>query len=320
VKFGDTHSIEPEHAAELYLRVLRASAPPRSLLDVRYRVSGRGLARFFVPINATNATRTIVRLGRRTDIYVGVAPRVRRSGGREDIAPTSMLWADCDEPAAVAALRTFQAPASMIVTSGGGENGHRNVHAYWALTRSLSVEELEDANRRLAAALGADPKCAEPARVLRVPGSQSFKRLPPRPVELLQYTNIRYEPQEILRGLPLSPQPSTTGNARRLHNRVGRPDPLLMIEPADYVFALTGCEPGRDGKIRCPFHEDRTPSLHVYPSPERGWTCFGCTTPAGRPLGGDIYTFASLVWGIPARGLDFLTLRARLDRLFGVRR
>jgi RepB DNA-primase from phage plasmid/CHC2 zinc finger len=322
VKPEDTYSTDPERAAELYLRMLRASAPPYSLLDVRYRVRGRDLARFFVPIKATNVASTITRIGRRTDVYVGVAPRVRRSGRREDIAPTSLLWADCDEPTAVAALLAFQHPASMIVTSGGGENGHKNVHAYWALTRPLTAEALEDANRRLAAAIGADPKCADPARVLRVPGSLSFKRLPPRPVELLRYTKARYPPEEILRGLPLSRPPPTRGKARRLHNRRARPDsdPLLMIEPTDYVFALTGCKAGRDGKIRCPFHDDHTPSLHVYPSPERGWTCFGCTNLAGRPLGGDIYTLASLVWRIPASGRDFLTLRARLEHLFGVRR
>ena len=85
-----------------------------------------------------------------------------------------------------------------------------------------------------------------------------------------------------------------------------KPDPLLEIEPARYVRALTGANPQRHGKIHCPFHPDNTPSLHVYHSPERGWTCFGCTRADGRPLGGDIYTLASLLWGIPATGRGFL--------------
>jgi len=93
-----------------------------------------------------------------------------------------------------------------------------------------------------------------------------------------------------------------------------------MIAPARYVKALTGREPTRQGKIRCPFHPDATPSLHVYRSSERGWTCFACTGPDGRPLGGDIYTLASLLWGVPASGREFLELRARLDALFGLRR
>ena len=46
----------------------------------------------------------------------------------------------------------------------------------------------------------------------------------------------------------------------------------------------------RHGKIRCPFHPDGTPSLHVYPTPEQGWFCFGCRR------GGTIYDLAAEVW------------------------
>jgi hypothetical protein len=67
-------------------------------------------------------------------------------------------------------------------------------------------------------------------------------------------------------------------------------------------------------------HADETPSFHAYRSPERGWTCFGCTSQDGRPLGGDIYTLASLLWGIPTGGPQFLELRTGLDTLFGVHR
>jgi DNA primase len=62
----------------------------------------------------------------------------------------------------------------------------------------------------------------------------------------------------------------------------------------------------RDRKINCPFHEDRTPSLHVYPDPGRGWQCYGCKQ------GGDIYAFAAKLWGLDTRGTEFLELRARL--------
>lgn len=41
-----------------------------------------------------------------------------------------------------------------------------------------------------------------------------------------------------------------------------RSDPLLAIAPGVYVEALTGLTAGRDGKVRCPFHQDRSPSLH----------------------------------------------------------
>jgi hypothetical protein len=314
--------------AERYLRMLSAFAPPATLLEIRYRAQGRDLARFFLDAHDPEAASTIVRLGQRTDVYVGCAPRVRKRGTREDIAPTALLWVDCDGPAAVAALLSFQPAASMIVTSGSSKHtntrtdaeGLANAHGYWALTHPLSAEELHDANRRLATALGADTRCADPPRILRVPDTLNFKADPPRPVRLRQYTSTRYQPAEVLANLPPS---LTLHAARRPQTLAGGPDgddPLLAIEPARYVQMLTEREPGRDGKIHCPFHPDRTPSFHVYRTPGRGWTCFGCTTPSGKLLGGDIYTLASLLWDIPTHGPSFLELQSRLDALFAVNR
>ena len=314
--------------AERYLRMLSAFAPPATLLEVRYRVQGRDLARFFLDAHDPDAASTIVRLGRRTDVYVGVAPRVRKGGTREDIAPTALLWVDCDGPAAVAALLAFQPAASMIVTSGSSEHtgirgdvdGLANAHGYWALTHPLSAEDLHDANRRLALALGADPRCADPPRILRVPDTLNFKGDPPRPVRLRQFTSTRHQPAEILTNLPPSRTPQATLPTQTIAGRRDDADPLLAIEPAHYVQVLTKREPGRDNKIRCPFHSDRTPSFHVYSTPGQGWTCFGCTTPSGKLLGGDIYTLASLLWSIPTRGPGFIELQSRLDAQFGINR
>ena len=72
---------------------------------------------------------------------------------------------------------------------------------------------------------------------------------------------------------------------------------------------LTGQTPNRAGKISCPFHEDDTPSLHVYPTPRRGWYCYGC----GR--GGSVYDLAALLCGVTPRGTEFVELRDRLHRL-----
>jgi len=66
---------------------------------------------------------------------------------------------------------------------------------------------------------------------------------------------------------------------------------------------------GRDGKVSCPFHEDRTPSLHVYETPAGGWYCFGC----GR--GTSVYDLAAAIWRLEPRGADFLELRRRLYEL-----
>jgi hypothetical protein len=86
-------------------------------------------------------------------------------------------------------------------------------------------------------------------------------------------------------------------------------DPLLLVPPPVYFERLTGVRVGRSGKLRCFFHHDRSPSLHVYPEAGRGWYCFGC----GR--GGSVYDLAALLWGRKTRGGDFLELRRELENL-----
>jgi hypothetical protein len=90
----------------------------------------------------------------------------------------------------------------------------------------------------------------------------------------------------------------------------------LEVEPAVYVHALQGVDAvPRDGKVTCPFHEDRHASLHVYETAERGWYCFGrCRH------GGTIYDLAAPLYfsGYRASGDGFLRLRAELRRLFGL--
>lgn len=309
---------KPLGAAELYLRTLTAYAPPHALLDIRYRTRRHTLGQLFIDTDAQTAARTIIRISRWSDVYVGVAPRVRRRGTRQDIASTPLLWADCDTPMALAALHAFQPAPTMIITSGTPQHAH----AYWALTRSLDAEELEDANCRLAAALGADPKCIDAARILRPCGSLNHKHQPPHPVELHHYTTKRYRPVEILTALPPTPRPRAleTNPARRPPRPCGHGDPLLTIPPPEYVRVLTGRQPGRNGKLLCPLHPENSPSFHAYPTPQQGWACYGCPTPNGRPLGGDIYTLASHLWHTPTNGTAFRELRRWLDALFGVQR
>jgi CHC2 zinc finger len=86
-------------------------------------------------------------------------------------------------------------------------------------------------------------------------------------------------------------------------------DPLLLVPPPVYFERLTGLRVGRSGKLRCLFHDDRHPSLHVYPEAGRGWYCFGC----GR--GGSVYDLAGLLWGHKTPGGDFVELRRALEKL-----
>jgi hypothetical protein len=301
----------PHQIATAFLRVL-AGGPagnPGDLLELRYRLGdGQRMGQLFERANRARglATRALA-LGRRTDVYVGCAPRVRRHGGRRAIERSYVLWADCDGEQAVAALHAFEPAPSIVIASGSGTN----CHAYWPLREPLDRDDLEHANRRLAHALGADPASADAARILRVPGTLSHKHQPPTAVEALRTDfERRLTVTDVVGKLPETPRPvrmpATPHPARG-------DDPLLRIAPEVYVARLLGVEVPRHRKVRCPFHADRTASLHVYETAARGWFCFGhCRR------GGTIYDLAAPLYGYDPRGEGFLRLRADLSRLFGL--
>jgi DNA primase len=84
---------------------------------------------------------------------------------------------------------------------------------------------------------------------------------------------------------------------------------LLAIPAATYVRELAGLEPRGDGKVNCPFHHDERPSLQLYD--DGTWCCFGQHGGESR-IGGSVYDFGSRLWGLEAKGREFLELRQRL--------
>jgi len=290
-----------------HLAALAGGAPAAELLELRYRHSRGGMGQRFFATGRPDAVATAAfTLGRRTDVYVGACPRTRREGTRAAVAGGWALWADCDGPQAVEALRAFGPAPAIVVRSGTGEN----CHAYWPLTAPLVPDLLEDANRRIATALGADLASVDAARVLRPPGGLNFKSDPPGLVRLEAFTGERFDTTALLAALPNEPvndERATRPPPRPAPRRVG--DPLRSLDPEVYVAALTGQQPGRDRKVSCPFHRDRTPSLHAYETPEDGWFCFGCRR------GGSVYDLGGGVIGLATRGREFLELRRRLYEL-----
>jgi hypothetical protein len=295
--------------ATRFLAALAGSAGRGELLELRYRLDdGQRMGQIFDRSTRPRglATRAIV-LGRRTDVYVGCAPRTRRHGGRDAVKRAFVLWADCDGEDAVAALDDFEPAPSIVIASGTGSN----CHAYWPLSELLGRDDVERANRRLAHALGADPASADCARILRVPSTLSHKHEPPTPVEAIRLdAERRLSAADIVGSLPDPPAPSPAAVVPAQHR--GH-DPLLAIAPDVYVARLLGVEVPRHRKVPCPFHEDRHASLHVYETAERGWYCFGACR-----RGGTIYDLAAPLYGYSARGDGFLRLRAELRRLFGL--
>ncbi len=121
----------------------------------------------------------------------------------------------------------------------------------------------------------------------------------------MSLTRRRFSVDELVSRLddPARPVALTAARGQR---RTGRADRLLAIEPERYVLALCGQRPNRDHKVSCPLHEDKTPSLHVYQTPQRGWHCYSCRR------GGSLYDLAAAVWGTPAHRGEFDQNRRRL--------
>jgi hypothetical protein len=92
--------------------------------------------------------------------------------------------------------KTIGLPKPILINSG------RGVHAYWALTEVIGRDRWQPMMDRLAElckihSLIADPKCFEPARILRVPNTLNFKDTPPSPVTVIATGGSLSEPAEL---------------------------------------------------------------------------------------------------------------------------
>jgi hypothetical protein len=298
---------QPMRDLVAYLAVLAGPEPAGDYLNLRYRTDRGMRQRFIDAARPSAAAAAITTLARSRDVYVGCVPRTRRAGGKNALAPSWTLWADCDTATSIAALEDFAPQPAIVVSSG------RGLHAYWPLIKPLPPAPLERANRRLAQRLGAcQSAVTNAAAILRPPTTTNFKYDPPAPVVLARFTGERFRAEQVTGRLPNPPSPRRPrpdgGQRPRSH------DPLHAIEPAVYVEALTGLRVGRDGKVTCPFHPDNEPSLHVYPD---HWTCYSAKCWRGdRPNGGDIYNLAAQLWGLSNHGRDFTELQRRLYARF----
>ncbi len=291
-----------------FVEALFEHAPREAFVEVRFRRSC-GMGQSFHRAGALEAlSREIAAHARQRDVYVGVIPRNRRGGARKDLVTEgTVAWVDCDDEASVAALSGFRPAPTIIVASGSATN----CHAYWRLDSPTSVDVIEQLNRRLARRIGADGRSSEAARILRPAGTTNWKGDLPARVRLLQLERSPIGIDELVADLPPLEGPRRSAGRRPISTPREGADDLTRIPPAEYVECLTGREVGRDHKVACPFHDDHTPSLHVYDEPERGWYCFGC----GR--GGTIYDFAALLWKRGLRGSEFVRVRQELLVRFG---
>lgn len=296
----------PQVALRAYLTMLGGDG--QGWLEVRYRTK-RGMRTLFYPARGRTRqlTRMLGNVSEHSDVYIGCALRAVRAGDKNAVAGSWVAWAELDSRDALDRLASFTPAPTMLISSG--TPGH--MHAYWALTERASGEQIEDANKRLAHAVGGDPVCFDSTRILRPPGTRNHKHDPALPVRLEEArADRRYPLAALVDGLELPPEPVSPGiGGERTH--VHDESDLLTIAPEWYVPVLSGvAELGRDRKVCCPIHQDRTPSLHAYPTPEQGWFCFGCRR------GGSIFDLASHVWKLDTKGPEFIELKARLRETF----
>jgi hypothetical protein len=236
--------------------------------------------------------------GRGEEVFVGPAERERPEPGKGAVERSSWLWVEIDRPGELGRLWAFLAerPCQLIVESAGSGG----VHAYWRLSEPLPAltlkaetgevcEWIERANRRLAAALGADPVSVNRDRLLRLAGTVNHKT--GNSARIL-YADFRSP------GWPVARLVGDLADPRPATRRVAPParlDDLELIPAPVYYERITGMSAGRDGRVRCPaaWHEDRNPSARVWEEPGRGWYCFSCGA------GGGIYQLASVFLGGP---------------------
>jgi RepB DNA-primase from phage plasmid/CHC2 zinc finger len=289
--------------------VSAASIRSAGLIDIRYAIDREGAMamRFVSARHLDTAADLIASLSKRTDTYTGVLLRARRSGSRHAVSSSRLVFIEIDSPDAHQRLERFTHQPTLTVASG--TPGH--LHAYWRLRNLVSIDELEAANRRLAHHLGGDLACVDAGRILRPAGTMNYKHTPPAAVELLSlHPKPRYDLSELVAGLPTPPcKPPAPTMPRRL-DRASLDGQLLAIPAEDYVHQLSGLRPTQAGKVRCPFHDDHTPSLHLYG--DGTWACFGCRR------GGTVYDFAAHLWDMPTKGRAFIELRKRVAHALGI--
>jgi len=157
------------------------------------------------------------------DVFVGLLPRVGRSGDAErEYAPSRVLWAECDLARASRKLLMFEPTPTAIVRSGGVDGGEPKRHGYWLLDRALPREDVHRHVLRLARHLEADEASLDAARVLRVPGSRSHKT--GRVARLESFTGEAHALDDIVGDLP-DPEPERNDGALRGHTPPARPIP-----------------------------------------------------------------------------------------------
>src|SRR4051794_41801670 len=112
------------YAMEAYFGVVVGRADNGEFIEVRRR-TGRGMASEFFSVEEPElASAHVLAHARRTDVYVGCAPRTRRSGTKDAVGQVWTLWAECDGEESVRRLRRVRPPPAPGLASASGRDSH----------------------------------------------------------------------------------------------------------------------------------------------------------------------------------------------------
>lgn len=213
----------------------------------------------FMAASQANRAATIAEnLALTHDVYIGVAPRDMRKGGKDSVTEVRSVWADCDSAEASAKLAEFSPAPSLVVASGTPGNRH----AYWFLDEPTSVEVAEDLNHRLALALGADVACRDASRILRVPGTLNHKTKPPNPVTIESLSDNKYAARDLDAVLAPVPETATKSKRKAKSKATSEDGPSGPVRRVLDLVENARSE-GSGWKATCPAHDDGTPSLSI---------------------------------------------------------
>jgi hypothetical protein len=133
-----------------------------------------------------------------------------------DITSCPALFAEWDSGTAAeqqAAIEASGLPEPSILNHTGG----KSLHAYWLLQEPISPEQWKEVTARLIAHTGADPKCCNPSRVMRLPGSTYYDKKTGRPTgtaSTISAPGTRYQLAQLVAALAVEqtnerPRPAT---------------------------------------------------------------------------------------------------------------
>jgi hypothetical protein len=188
-------------ATKLQLAMIAGNEPRSSFLELRLFEGDRARCEWFPVAEYAAAAQRATELAPTMDVYVGAAPRVRRSGTKDDVERVWSLWVDADTPQAVEALRAFRPLPSVVIRSGTPDH----LHAWWPLSAPLPPDWAARCNRRLALALGADRASTDAARIMRPAASWNHKQRPPARAECVRLECDAFTAADVVRGLPDDP-------------------------------------------------------------------------------------------------------------------